>query len=86
MGDLIQGDAPRQPINVGEAVRLIAMHLNVEKIEPPGPDDGQDLPVVHFRGVSRSIDDSWDDNANSEILGEFLRPQTSSVGERMLNS
>ena len=32
------------------------------RIEPPGPDDGQDLPVVHFVGVSRSLNDSWDDD------------------------
>ncbi|KAH8173172.1 f-box-like domain-containing protein [Sarocladium implicatum] len=67
--DLTAEDAPRPPINVGEAVRLISMHLDVVSIEPPGPDDGQDLPVVHLKGVTRSLDDSWDDNANSETRG-----------------
>lgn len=68
--DLIAEDAPRQPINVGEAVRLISMHLEVESIEPPGPDDGQELPVVRVKGVTRSLDDSWDENANSETRGK----------------
>ncbi|KAK2932496.1 hypothetical protein FoTM2_006954 [Fusarium oxysporum f. sp. vasinfectum] len=45
------------------------MKVNVTSIEEPGPEDGQELPVVHFRGVSRSLDDSFDDNANSNIRG-----------------
>lgn len=47
------------------------MELHVTSIEPPGAEDGQDLPVVHFEGESRSIDDSNDDNANSGIRGKF---------------
>uniref|UniRef100_L2FU06 F-box domain-containing protein n=1 Tax=Colletotrichum fructicola (strain Nara gc5) TaxID=1213859 RepID=L2FU06_COLFN len=35
--------------------------------ESPGEQDGKDLPVVHFEGISRSIDDSWDENANSDL-------------------
>lgn len=46
------------------------MRINVTSIEKPGPEDGQDLPVVHFRGVSRSLDDSFDNNANSDIRGK----------------
>jgi hypothetical protein len=46
------------------------MRIHVTAIEPPGPEDGQDLPVVHFKGVSRSLDDSWDDNANSSLRGK----------------
>lgn len=34
--------------------------------------DDQTHPVVHFRGTSRAIDHSWDDNANSDIRGKFL--------------
>lgn len=42
--------------------------------------DGQDwssfkgdrLPVVHFRGRSRSLHASWDPNANSAIRGTLL--------------
>ncbi|KAF5694593.1 hypothetical protein FDENT_1027 [Fusarium denticulatum] len=64
---LITSDAPRPPLDVGEATRLIMMKVNVTSIEEPGPEDGQELPVVHFRGVSRSLDDSFDDNANSNI-------------------
>ncbi|KAF5605058.1 hypothetical protein FPCIR_625 [Fusarium pseudocircinatum] len=64
---LIASDAPRPPLDVGEATRLIMMKVNVTSIEEPGPGDGQELPVVHFRGVSRSLDDSFDDNANSNI-------------------
>ncbi|KAF5238653.1 hypothetical protein FAUST_5379 [Fusarium austroamericanum] len=67
--DLIAPDAPRHTLDVGEATRLIMMRINVTSIEKPGPEDGQDLPVVHFRGVSRSLDDSFDNNANSDIRG-----------------
>ncbi|KAG5780153.1 hypothetical protein H9Q73_006199 [Fusarium xylarioides] len=66
---LITSDAPRPPLDVGEATRLIMMKINVTSIEEPGPEDGQELPVVHFRGISRSLDDSFDDNANSNIRG-----------------
>lgn len=31
--------------------------------------EGQRLPVVHFRGTSRSLHASWDPNANSKIRG-----------------
>ncbi|KAF4503660.1 hypothetical protein FAGAP_106 [Fusarium agapanthi] len=64
---LITSDAPRPPLDVGEATRIIMMKVNVTSIEEPGPEDGQELPVVHFRGISRSLDDSSDDNANSNI-------------------
>ncbi|KAI1415764.1 hypothetical protein F5Y13DRAFT_155252 [Hypoxylon sp. FL1857] len=60
---------PRPAINVGEATRLILMKIRVTRIEPPGPDDGQDLPVVHFEGISRSLDESYDENANSDLRG-----------------
>lgn len=30
---------------------------------------GERLPVVHFRGTSRSLHASWDPNANSRIRG-----------------
>ncbi|TKA65617.1 hypothetical protein B0A55_07288 [Friedmanniomyces simplex] len=62
-----------------------SIKLQVTKIEPPGSgdegeedeDDGMDwsnfrgerLPVVHFRGNSRSLHASWDPNANSKIRG-----------------
>lgn len=48
------------------------MEIRVTKVEPPGPDDGQELPVVHFKGVSRSMHSNWDPNANSGIRGMSL--------------
>lgn len=60
---------PRPAIDVGEATRLILMKIRVTKVEAPGPDDGQELPVCHFEGVSRSLDDSYDENANSDLRG-----------------
>lgn len=57
---------------MGEATRLIMMRIHVTSIEEPGPEDGQDLPVVHFQGVSRSLDDSFDNNANSDIRGKKI--------------
>ncbi|KAI1498717.1 hypothetical protein F5X99DRAFT_392444 [Biscogniauxia marginata] len=60
---------PRKALDVEEATRLILMQITVTKIEPPGPDDGQELPVVSFKGVSRSMDESYDENANSDLRG-----------------
>jgi len=34
--------------------------------------EGERLPVVHFRGTSRSLHASWDPNANSRIRGMLL--------------
>ena len=70
IGDPIPANAPRPALNVGEATRLILMKIEVTSIEPPGPEDGQALPVVHFHGTSRSLDDAWDHNAHSELRGE----------------
>ncbi|KAK8106170.1 hypothetical protein PG999_009529 [Apiospora kogelbergensis] len=63
----LPASVPRRAIDYGEATRLILMRITVDRIEPPGPEDGQDLPVVHFKGVSRSLDDSWDENTNSDL-------------------
>ncbi|KAI0470164.1 hypothetical protein F4859DRAFT_122402 [Xylaria cf. heliscus] len=60
---------PRPSINVGQATRLILMRIFVTGVEKPGPEDGQDLPVVHFKGVSRSLDQSFDENADSDLRG-----------------
>ncbi|KAI0972640.1 hypothetical protein F4678DRAFT_428859 [Xylaria arbuscula] len=60
---------PRPSINVGQATRLILMRIFVTGIEKPAPQDGQDLPVVHFKGVSRSLDQSFDENADSDLRG-----------------
>ncbi|OAQ97015.1 hypothetical protein LLEC1_08108, partial [Akanthomyces lecanii] len=69
MGDPFPTNLPRPGISVGEATRLIILKLRVTHIEPPGPDDGQELPVVHFTGDSRLLDDGWDANASSELKG-----------------
>lgn len=71
-GEQPERDQPRRPIDTEEATRLIAMKIQVTKIEAPGEDDGQQLPVVHFQGKSSSIRPSWDPNANSKIKGRIL--------------
>ncbi|PVH88883.1 hypothetical protein DL98DRAFT_445923 [Cadophora sp. DSE1049] len=60
---------PRPALQTTEAIRLITMELKVTHSEPPGPDDGQEHPVVYFEGVSRSLHSAWDANANSNIRG-----------------
>ena len=65
-------DQPHKPLSTEEATRLITMKLQVSKIEAPGKDDGQRLPVVHFQGKSSSIRPSWDPHANSKIKGNNL--------------
>ncbi|KAI1813398.1 hypothetical protein GGS20DRAFT_553754 [Poronia punctata] len=67
---------PRPAIQAGEATRLILMRIYVTGVEQPGPEDGQRLPVVHFKGISRSLDHSFDENADSDIRGTVrLTPQ-----------
>jgi hypothetical protein len=65
----VPADQPRDPINTREAIRIIRLKLRVSAIEPPGPEDGQDYPVVSFTGTSWSLHASWDANANSQIRG-----------------
>jgi hypothetical protein len=56
---------PRQPINTAEAIRFIIMELTVTDIQPPGEDDGQDLPVVYFTGMSRLLEASSTPGTNT---------------------
>ena len=63
---------PRPPLDAGEAFRLIVCKLHVTRIEGPGEDDGQSMPVVYFEGNSSSVKPSWDPNANSKIRGEVI--------------
>ncbi|KIV81439.1 hypothetical protein PV11_03628 [Exophiala sideris] len=66
---VIPRNEERPPITTREAFRLIRLQLRVSAVEEPGPDDGQDFPVVHFEGASRSTFMAWDPNANSRIRG-----------------
>ncbi|KAK1641119.1 F-box domain-containing protein [Colletotrichum phormii] len=62
-------EVQRPPLDVGEATRIILMKMHVVDVQPPGEEDGKELPVVHFHGLSRSVDDSWDENAHSQLRG-----------------
>ncbi|KAI0203774.1 hypothetical protein F4808DRAFT_415702 [Astrocystis sublimbata] len=67
---------PRPAINYGQATRLILMRIFVTSVEKPGESDGQELPVVHFKGISRSLDQAFDENADSDIRGSVrLTPE-----------
>ncbi|KAL6710299.1 hypothetical protein ACN47E_009245 [Coniothyrium glycines] len=72
----VPSDKPRDPINSEEAIRHIVMDLKVTEVKAPSPFDNQTLPVVKFTGMSRSVDASWDPNANSKIRGSVrLTPE-----------
>ncbi|KAI1536083.1 ferric reductase [Pyrenophora tritici-repentis] len=60
---------PREALTADEAFRHIVMSLWVTDVTAPGPLDHPDLPIVHFEGVSRSVNAQWDPNANSGIRG-----------------
>jgi len=62
-------DRSRPALDTEEAIRLITMKIQVTKVEKPSEEDGQDLPVVYFKGSSSSVRPSWDANANSKIRG-----------------
>lgn len=68
----IPGDQPRGPLTIGEEIRVIVMKLKITKLEAPGQFDNQALPIAHFTGTSRSLDASWDPNANSRIRGTVM--------------
>lgn len=80
--DNLPDSLPRPIIDDTEAIRLIIVKLHVTKIEPPGPEDGQGRPVVHFEGISRSLDSSLDDNANSDIRGITMKGTPRSVVQK----
>lgn len=78
----VPSDQPREPINTEEAIRHILMRLQITKLEAPGQFDNQSMPVAHFTGKSRSVDVSWDPNANSKIRGStFLTEQEARLTE-----
>ncbi|KAF2671617.1 hypothetical protein BT63DRAFT_422158 [Microthyrium microscopicum] len=57
----------RRPANYfQEAIRLILMRLHVTKIEKQGAGD---MPIVHFKGTSRSMHQGWDPTSTSAIKG-----------------
>ena len=65
----VPADEPRPAVNTEGDIRHIIMNLRVTDVTAPGPFDNPSLPVVHFRGISRSIENQWDPNANSGIRG-----------------
>lgn len=69
-GDELPDNVPRPALDTFEATRLILMKIRVTDITDPEEGDG-DGPVVHFRGFSRSLDSSWDDNADSDMRGRI---------------
>lgn len=62
-------EVPRPAHSTREACRLIMMELRVTHQEKPGPDDGQDLPIVHFTGDAHLMSSGLDPNANSKLTG-----------------
>lgn len=65
----VRSDEPRDTLATDEAIRHIVMDLQVTEVVPPGQFDNPSLPIVHFSGKSKSLDVSWDPNANSKIRG-----------------
>ncbi|KIX07303.1 uncharacterized protein Z518_01956 [Rhinocladiella mackenziei CBS 650.93] len=78
-GEEIPDDQERDPILTREAFRLIRLQLRVSRIEKPGEEDGQELPVVHFEGDSRSLYMAWDPNANSKIRGTVRQTASGAI-------
>lgn len=65
-------DQPRHPLENEEAFRLIIMKLEITKIEPPGEEESQGLPVVRFKGTSAAVRPPWDPNSVSKIKGNRI--------------
>jgi hypothetical protein len=70
---------PLGPLDSEEATRIIIMGVEVTEIESPGPEDGQDLPVVYFRGVARPMLDFWDPNAHASMRGSVRQTKEGQI-------
>lgn len=84
LGDELPPNVPRPALDVGEATRVILMKINVNRIEWPEGKENVGFPITHFKGFSRSLDGSWDENANSDLRGESCLGGSqggSSIGE-----
>ncbi|KAF2623484.1 hypothetical protein BU25DRAFT_349951 [Macroventuria anomochaeta] len=69
-------DKPRDPLTTEEAIRHIMMDIKVTDIKLADQFENGALPIVHFSGKSRSVEASWDPNANSAIRGSVrLTPE-----------
>ncbi|KAK3944895.1 hypothetical protein QBC46DRAFT_350253 [Diplogelasinospora grovesii] len=68
VSDDLPANVPRPALDVGEATRLILMKIHVTKIEEDDKRGGGPV-TTHFKGFSRSLDGSWDENANSDLRG-----------------
>lgn len=69
-GLAVPPDMPRRPIPVGEATRLILMQIHVTEVRAPAPEDKVQMPVVHFEGISRMVDEGMDDTMHNHIHGK----------------
>ncbi|KAF3767722.1 hypothetical protein M406DRAFT_328781 [Cryphonectria parasitica EP155] len=67
--DLLPDHVPRPSLDETEATRVLVMKIWVTKVDPPGPEDHQDYPVVHLKGITRSLDASWPDSGSSNLKG-----------------
>lgn len=70
-GLAVPPDMPRRPIPVGEATRLILMQVHVTEVHDPKPEDAVQMPVVHFEGISRMIDEGMEDTMHNHIHGKL---------------
>lgn len=63
LSDGLPHNVPLSPLDctAAEATRFILMSAEVTKVEPPGPGDGE-LPITHFKDVSRSLNQLWNTN------------------------
>jgi hypothetical protein len=72
----VPSNQPRDSLTTDEAIRHIIMDIQVTEVSAGGKFDNNELPVVYFSGKSRSVDVSWDPNANSKIKGSVrLTPE-----------
>jgi hypothetical protein len=69
----------RPAIAAPEAIRLIVVKIQVTKITNPCKEDGDALPVVHFKGISRSLYMQWDPSHSSEFKGSSKYPKNVSL-------
>ncbi|KAK7218511.1 hypothetical protein V2G26_006514 [Clonostachys chloroleuca] len=76
---IVTHNIPRPPLDRGEATRLILMDLEVTRIEPPGPNDDREFPVVHFKGVSRSFDTDFIEDVHSTLSGSVRMTEEGEV-------
>lgn len=70
---------------MGEATRLILMQVHVTEVHDPEPEDKVQMPVVHFAGISRMIDEGMEDTMHNHIHGKLAASSQGRLTRKLIS-